>query len=81
MRSIVLTTMTLIACFSLPSTAATMKVSWTGVVPSLDCASRPISNQTDFETLNNQCQSEFKIELQPADSQTKVEKNIVSFDV
>ncbi|HGY9594682.1 TPA: hypothetical protein ACOJPH_002341 [Vibrio campbellii] len=81
MRFSIIARVVLFSCVSLSASAATVKVKWVGVVPSLDCASRPITNQTDFDTLNQQCQSEFKIETQHLNKQTKVNKSIVSFDV
>lgn len=81
MRLITVILFSLFSCVSFYSSAASVKVSWVGKVPSLGCASRPISNQTDFETLNKQCQSEFKIEAQQLKEQTQLSKNVVSFDV
>ncbi|MGR5446950.1 hypothetical protein ACPV47_18785 [Vibrio jasicida] len=67
--------------FSLNTIAASVTIKWVGVVPSVNCASKPISNQTDFKVLNEQCRSEFKQELVTFDAATKKLKNTVSFDI
>ncbi|WP_216612113.1 hypothetical protein, partial [Vibrio sp. RE86] len=69
---------TSIASFS--ATAASVKVRWTGQVPTVDCATQTISNQVAFNEQNERC----KIELTQHESKihtTKKENKMVSFDV
>ncbi|WP_171761536.1 hypothetical protein, partial [Vibrio sp. RE86] len=67
---------TSIASFS--ATAASVKVRWTGQVPTVDCATRTISNQVAFNEQNERCKVDLKHETKlNIDKETKV----VSFDL
>lgn len=81
MRYFVISILSVLSYLPLSATAANVTVKWFGVVPSLDCASRPISNQVDFKALNKECNSEFKIESQSEIEHKGQSKKIVSFNV
>ncbi|MHC0041869.1 hypothetical protein ACGDLY_001260 [Vibrio campbellii] len=66
---------------SFHSTAASVTVKWIGKVPSLDCASRPVSNQIEFEKLNAKCRSEFVNESSDKNKVKSHPANIVKFDI
>ncbi len=72
-----LTVLTLMSLLAFSATAASVTVKWRGVVPTLDCASRAISNQTDANTLTLKCSGEFKVEPK-SDTQPKT---MVMFDI
>lgn len=67
----------LITFFSFSAFAASVKVQWIGVVPSPDCASNPLSNQTQLKELKEKCGSELNTEYEPKADK----KPIVSFDI
>ncbi|MGI9918409.1 hypothetical protein [Vibrio owensii] len=70
-------TLLLITFFSFSASAASVKVQWVGVVPSTDCSSNPVSNQTKLQELRKKCSSEFKTEHE----QQADKKPLVSFDI
>lgn len=70
-----------LAFISFNASAANVTVKWFGVVPSLDCSSRPISNQIDFDSLDEKCKSEFKIETRSNAEKRNEDQKIVSFNV
>ncbi|AYO20068.1 hypothetical protein D0856_08210 [Vibrio owensii] len=81
MRYFVISMFSVLAFISFNASAANVTVKWFGVVPSLDCSSRPISNQIDFDSLDEKCKSEFKIETQSNAEKRNKEQKIVSFDM
>lgn len=81
MRYFVISMFSVLAFISFNASAANVTVKWFGVVPSLDCSSRPISNQIDFNSLDEKCKSEFKIETQSNAEKRNEDQKIVSFDM
>lgn len=68
---------TLTSLLAFSTTAASVTVRWGGMVPSLDCASRAISNQSDANTLMLKCPGEFSIQSKSA----KQPQTMVRFDI
>lgn len=81
MRYFIISMFSVLAFISFNASAANVTVKWFGVVPSLDCSSRPVSNQVDFASLNEKCKSEFKIETKSNSEKGNEDQKIVSFDV
>ncbi|KIF47795.1 hypothetical protein M445_12480 [Vibrio owensii 47666-1] len=81
MRYFVISMFSVLAFISFNASAANVTVKWFGVVPSLDCSSRPISNQIDFNSLDEKCKSEFKIETKSNEEKRNEDQKIVSFDM
>ncbi len=81
MRYLTTTVICLCSFVSFQSTAASVKIRWTGIVPSISCSSQPISNQSDIEKLYEKCQSELKIEKHLQIDQNLTNSKIVSFDI
>ncbi|RYU68419.1 hypothetical protein ERW51_08605 [Aliivibrio finisterrensis] len=76
MRSYIVIITLLSSFISFNSSAANITIRWVGKVPTTDCISKPLSNQTAFKSLSTVCQTELKQEY----NITKKE-NMVTFDI
>ncbi len=72
----VITVLTILFSFDVSASKATVR--WVGKVPTLDCASNPVSNQTNVEELKTKCHSEFISSTRPKEL-TKI--SIISFNI
>jgi hypothetical protein len=79
MRSYIVILTLLSTFISFNSSAANITVRWTGKVPTADCISKPMSNQTAFKSLSATCQTELKQEYKITNAIKK--ENMVTFDI
>jgi hypothetical protein len=59
------------------ASAASITVTWSGKVPSIGCAEKQISNQTDLRVLKSQCRND----INTIKKSNKKGKTIVEFNI